>query len=119
MSDWLGNEYNGYVGKLNQKELDMVSTYVEEQVITDSKQVVRYIKSTFGIDYKIDGVTKMLHRLGFSYKQTVILPSKLDPEKQATFQKQYEELKSKLKDGEKILFADGVHPTHNTHTTRC
>lgn len=119
LSDWLGNDYQGYGGKLIKEQEVEVMKYVEDQVITDCQALVDYIKSIYGIKYSIDGVTKLLHRLGFVYKQTVIMPAKLDVEKQKEFIKQYEELKEEVKAGDHILFGDGVHPTHNTQTVRC
>jgi len=119
VSDWLGNEYKGYAGKLNKKQEEQVEWFVEEQIVTDCQKVVDYIKETFGMIYTVDGVTKLLHRLKFVYKQTVVIPAKADKKKQEEFIKQYEELKKNLKDTEKILFVDGVHPTHNTRSLRC
>lgn len=119
LTDWLGNEYKGYLGKLNKKQEQEVERFVEEKVITDCQKVVDYIKETFGMIYTVDGVTKLLHRLKFVYKQTVVVPAKADIKKQEEFLKQYEELKNNLKATEKILFVDGVHPTHNTRSLRC
>lgn len=118
LSDWLGDENNGYRGRLTRKQEQTVEKYVETEVITDCRQVVEYIQDTFGISYTIDGVSKLLHRLGFVYKQVVGIPGKLNEEKQKAFIKLYEELKGNKKKNEVILFGDGVHPTHNIHKTK-
>lgn len=118
LSDWLGDENNGYRGRLTRKQEQIIEKYVEEEVITDCQQVVMYVKNTFGIGYTVDGVGKLLHRLGFVYKQIIGIPGKLSEEKQAAFVKEYEELKQNKKDDEVILFGDGVHPTHNIHKTK-
>lgn len=119
LSDWLGTEYKGYSGKLTTFQEEQIERFVKENVITDCKKIIAYIRDTFDIKYTTDGVTKLLHRLGFVYKQTVIVPSKADIKKQEEFLKEYEQLKQNLKGTEKILFADGVHPTHNTQSVRC
>lgn len=119
LSDWLGDDYSGYQGKLNKSQELKITEFVSVEVITDCQKVVDYIKDTFGIDYTTNGVTKLLHRLDFVYKQTVIIPSKLDPVKQEQFLQGYFGLKLNLNEDEKILFLDGVHPTHNTQKTRC
>lgn len=118
LSDWLGNEYKGYRGKLKKQAEQAVEKFVAEGVIMDCREVVDYIKEMFGIDYTIDGATKLLHRLDFVYKQTVIIPGKVDTAEQKAFVKRYETLKQELKETEVILFGDGVHPTHNTKKVR-
>lgn len=119
LSDWLGTEYQGYQGKLTKDQERRVETFVEDEVVKDCQQVADYIKNLFGVEYTIDGITKLLHRLGFVYKQTVVVPAKADKAKQEAFLSQYAQLKQNLKATEKILFMDGVHPTHNTRTVRC
>lgn len=59
-----------------------------------------------------------MHRLGFVYKQTTLVPGKLDEAAQATFKKEYEKLQNNLPENEVILFGDGVHPSHNVHATK-
>lgn len=118
LSDWLGDENNGYRGRLTREQEKLVENMVEERVITDCLEVVDFIKGTCGISYTIDGVTKLLHRLGFVYKHVVAVPGKLSEEKQGAFVKAYEHLKENRKEDEVILFGDGVHPTHNLHKTR-
>ncbi len=85
LSDWLGNEYKGYQGKLKDQAEQAVEKFVKEGVIMDCQEVVDYIKETFGIDYTINGATKLLHRLDFVYKQTVIIPGKINTSKQKEF----------------------------------
>ncbi len=92
---------------------------MNDEAITDCQRVVSYIKENFGVSYTIDGVTKLLHRLDFVYKYTVIIPANLDIIKQKQFLKEYRQLKKDLKETEKILFLDGVHPTHNTRSLKC
>lgn len=118
LSDWLGTENNGYRGRLTREQEGMVEKYVKQEIITDCKQVAEYIQQTFGMNYTIDGVSKLLHRLGFVYKQVIGIPGKLNEEKQMAFIKGYNELKENRKDTEVILFGDGVHPTHNLHKTK-
>lgn len=118
LSDWLGDANNGYRGRLTREQETMVEKYVKEDVITDCQKVVEYIENTFGITYTIDGVSKLLHRLGFVYKHVLLVPGKLNEEKQAQFLQEYLQLKEDIKDNEILLFGDGVHPTHNIHKTK-
>lgn len=118
LSDWLGDENNGYRGRLTREQEKLVEKLVEETVITNCQQVAEYIQNTFSITYTVDGVTKLLHRLGFVYKQVIGIPGKLNEEKQQAFVKAYEELQKSKTEDEVILFGDGVHPTHNLHKAK-
>ena len=117
-SDWLKEYYAGYNGKLTKEQIEEIEEFVEEHTVTDSREVVKFIKKKFDKAYAITGVTKLLHRLGFVYKQVVLVPGKLDEAKQETWLKEYKILEENKKDDEIILFGDGVHPTHNIHKTK-
>ncbi|HWY79362.1 MAG TPA: winged helix-turn-helix domain-containing protein [Candidatus Sulfotelmatobacter sp.] len=77
--------------------------------------MIKFIKEKFDKAYTITGVTKLLHRLGFVYKQVVLIPGKLDEVKQEAWLKEYKGLEENKKEDEVILFGKGVHPTHNIH----
>ena len=117
-SDWLGEEYNGYDGKLTKEQEEKVLKYVKANIVTDCQKVVSFINKKLGVFYTVTGVTKLLHRLNFVYKQVIAIPGKLDETKQKEFLIEYEELKANKKEDEIILFGDGVHPTHNIHKTK-
>jgi transposase len=71
ITDWLGTKNNGWQGRLTEEQEKVIKKYVTDKLITDCQQVVEYIENTLGISYTIDGVTKLLHRLGFVYKQVI------------------------------------------------
>ena len=50
----------------------------------------------------------------YTYKKPKLIPGKADAEKQKVFLEEYEKLKKERKEGEEILFMDGVHPQHNS-----
>lgn len=117
-TDWLATEHTGYNGKLTRDQEDEVERYVETETITDAAVIVGHIKVSYGKDYTVDGATKLLHRLGFVYKQTTLIPGKLDEAKQAAFKQAYEKLRDHLPEDEMVMFGDGVHPSHNVHATK-
>lgn len=117
-SDWLADANNGYGGKLTMEQEAVIDQYVQDALITDCRQLIEYIQEKYAVTYSISGVTKLLNRLNFSYKLTVLIPGKLNPEAQKAWLKKHEELKKNLKENEVILFHDGVHPTHNPHKTK-
>lgn len=118
ISDWLGTKNNGWQGRLTKKQETLVEKYAEDEIITDCHQVVLYIQNTFSVSYTVDGVSKLLHRLGFAYKQIIGIPGGLNAEKQMAFLREYQTLKKNKQNDEVILFGDGVHPTHNLHKTK-
>jgi len=113
-SDWLQNNYKSYSGKLTIDELKTVEEFLKSNIISDSKQIIQFIKTEFAVTYSTSGIVSFLHRLGFEYKNTVLVPSNYSPEKQELFKDVYEVLSENIKSDEAILFGDGVHPQHNT-----
>lgn len=73
-SDWLSDAYKGYEGKLTKEQEMEIDKLVEKETITDCRQVVDFIRNEYCKIYTITGVTKLLHRLGFVYKQVVLIP---------------------------------------------
>jgi transposase len=81
------------------------------------KAICFYVKQTFSKDYSIEGMTHLLHRLGFVYKKTKIIPGKFDPHKQAFFLNLYKAIKKHKTPADRIYFLDATHPQHNTKTS--
>jgi transposase len=117
-SDWLATSTTGYNGKLSDYQLRELEAHVEAETITDALTVVEFIQAKYGETYTVNGATKLLHRLGFVYKQTTLVPGKLNEEAQAAFMAEYEQLRDNLPADEVVLFGDGVHPSHNVHATK-
>lgn len=55
-----------------------------------------------------------MHRLKFNYKQTALIPAKYDADTQKEWKETFEEFVVNLKEDETVVFADGMHPTHNS-----
>lgn len=118
VTDWLAVVHKGGSDKLTAEQCHGLEAYVQAELITDAAALVDHIKAHYDQDYTLNGVTKLLHRLGFVYKQTTLVPGKLDEAAQAAWLKGYKQLKAKLPNNEVILFGDGVHPSHNVHATK-
>lgn len=106
--------YTGRSSLLNSNQLDCVKAYVRETVPSSVNEVMSYIKEQFGVEYSESAVTMLLHRLGFAYKKPKLVPGKADPEKEEQFLSELEDLKASLKESDKLLYMDGVHPQHNS-----
>ena len=111
--------FKGGIPKLSMEQERMLCNYIDNAIISNSKQVVAFIKEWFNINYTKDGMVITLHRIGYSYKKTKIKPSKADKTKQEAFVAEYEKLRTELKPDETIYFLDGVHPTHNVMPAYC
>ena len=107
-------KYSGGQTKLNLTQESELKKYLEVNTKRTVKEVVGYIEIKYKIKFSVIGATKLLHRLGFSYKKPKIIPGKADVVKQAQFVEKYTRLKEKLSFNDQIYFADSTHPEHNT-----
>lgn len=106
--------YTGGVADLTTLERQELARYLEENTFAIASAVISHIKKKYGVSYTLSGVTKLLHRIGFSYKKPRVIPGKVNLEKQAEFIKEYEQIKESLGGNDSIHFVDASHPTHNT-----
>lgn len=118
VADYLMDGYVPYRGRLDEIKKTEIATFVDAGIIPDAALVSDFIEEQFKKSYTNAAVVALLHRLGFSYKQTTLVPSKYDAEKQREFIETYRKLEENLGRNETILFVDGVHPQHNTQTSR-
>lgn len=116
LEEWLQDDYQGYGGKLKTEQVKAVEAFVEENLIQDARQVADFIQEQYGIEYQVSGIHALLHRLGFSYKQTTLFPSKMDPQAQQGWQAIFEEALKNIQGV--VLYMDGVHPQHNTQASK-
>ena len=101
-------------GYLSEDEEKSLSAHLEKHLYAYSKDIQHYIQNTYQVKYTVEGVRKLLDRLGFVYKRTKHLPGKGDVQKQQEFIKTYRELKKQKGKEDEIYFMDGVHPLHNS-----
>lgn len=106
--------YVGKKPKLSKQQLDKLASFMESHLFSTSKEIVNYVFKEFGVTYTCNGIVPLLHKIGFSYKKTKLVPGKANKDKQEEFVKVYNELRSNLKPDEKLYFMDSTHPTHNT-----
>lgn len=106
--------YTGGKTRLTASQETELKTFLRDNTKRTAKEVVDYIKNTYGVTFSVIGVTKLLHRSGFTYKKPKIVPGKVDSFKQKAFLNMYEETKSHLGPNDQIYFLDSTHPQHNT-----
>ena len=105
------------VSKLDEQQTKSLLEHLQKHTYLYTKDIIAYVRMTFGIDYTVPGMTCWLKRHGFSYKKPAVVPGKANREAQEQWIREYEELKKGLPENEAICFIDGVHPTHNTKPT--
>ena len=94
---------------LTENEMMSLSLHLETHTYLSSKDIIAYIKKTYKVEYTVSGVTKLLKRMGFSYKKPKRVPGKANRKRQEEFIKLYRELKGRSK----VYFNDATHPHHN------
>ena len=105
-------ENGGSEARLTDEQAKKLEAHLDETLYTRTRDIVEYVKETFGVAYSVRGLTKWLKQHGFTYHKPVGVPAKADGEAQKAWIMWYEKFKKSLQDNEKILFMDGVHPTH-------
>lgn len=96
---------------LQQKELE---EHLVSHTLTTAKEIQAYILKTYAKHYTLIGVTKLLHRMNFTYKKPKIVPGNVSIALQQEFLKKYAVVKEALGKNDQIYFSDATHPTHNT-----
>lgn len=106
--------YTGGVSDLTLIQQQDLTKYLQDNTLPTASAVSAYIEKKYRVKYTPNGVTKLLHRLGFSYKKPRVIPGKVNLERQTEFIAEYEKIKDNLKEHDSIHFMDASHPTHNT-----
>ncbi len=114
MTSYLKDKYKGYWGKLNSFQLAKLNNELNAHLYQTTTAIADWIEREFDVKYNPQGLVHLLHKLGFVYKQTKLIPSKADETAQRDFLNKFNELQENLKENEVIYFGDGVHPQHNT-----
>lgn len=119
LNDWLKGEKlapenGGSDSHLSEEQTAELTTSLTNNLLPTTQAIIEQVVDWWGIRYTVPGMTKWLHRNGFSYRKPVGIPHKFSAEAQQAFVETYNELKQKAGDDEPILFIDGVHPTQGT-----
>ncbi len=107
----------GSRSKLDEQQTEELIAHLEENTYPSTKEIIEYIKRTYGVSYTQQGMHDWLTHHRFSHKKPKGIPAKFNEAQQAAFIKKYEELKATLSPNELILFMDSVHPTQETKIT--
>lgn len=106
--------YHGGKSRLTTLEMGTLEKYLVSNTLTAAQQVRDHILKIYRKTYSLIGITKLLHRMGFTYKKPKIVPGNVSLVLQQEFLKRYEDIKEKLGSKDQVYFSDATHPTHNT-----
>lgn len=109
----LEDRYLGSQGLLTSLQEKALITQLKRHTYQTVQEIVAFVSRNYQQTYSGTGMTHLLHRLGFVYKKTQQIPGKVDYQKQEQFKKEYQALKQKKRDEDKIYFLDATHPQHN------
>lgn len=109
LEDLLNDDHKGSASRLCLDDQMKLMLHLQENIYLNVNSILSYVSRRFGVQYKLSGLTHLLHRMGFSYKKPKSIPGKAKIEEQRAFIALYEELKPQGK----IYFGDAVHPMHN------
>lgn len=106
--------YIGGQSSLTAIQEQHLKTFLSKNTQRTAKEIGAHIRTVYRVSYTVVGVTKLLHRLGFSYKKPKIVPGKTDAKRQMRFLAAYRRLKSTMEKTDHLYFVDATHPQHNT-----
>lgn len=106
--------FTGGQSSLTPIQKQHLKTFLSINTQRTVKEIVEHIRVAYRVEYSVVGATKLLHRLGFTYKKPKIVPGKADAKKQQRFLAAYEKLKARMAYEDHLYFVDATHPQHNT-----
>lgn len=104
----------GSPSKLSETETKVLEEHLSKITYLKVKNIVAYVRKTFGKQYSRTGMTTWLKDHGFTYKKPEKIPGRLDPSRQERFIEEYEKLKATLGPCDELYFLDAVHPEYQS-----
>ena len=108
------DNYKGSACRLSTSEIELLKSELESHIHLTTQSVINYVEKTFNVNYTQSGMRDLLHRIGYEYKKPKLVPGDPDHEAQEIFALQYQDFMSSKDNDTEVLFADAVHPEHNT-----
>jgi transposase len=99
----------------DQRTEKKLKQHLRENIYLNVKTIVVYVRETFGVQYSVSGMMKLLHELNIEYKKPKNCPSKADLEQQRKWVKKHRKLRKNMDKNDIFSFVDGVHPQHKSH----
>lgn len=81
-------ENSGVKVALDKEQQSKLEKYLDEYV-RSTKEAMAWVEKELGVKYSESGMSKLIKRMGYSYKKPSIMPSKADPQKQSEWVDEY------------------------------
>jgi transposase len=106
--------YVGSEALLDASQMRELDAHLQEHLYDTAEAVARYVERCWGVRYSANGMTAVLHRLGYVHKKAKLEPGQHPPaEVQREFVERYEKLRENKAEEDVICFMDATHPLHN------
>ena len=114
LDELLRMRYVGSEALLDASQMRELDAHLQEHLYDTAEAVARYVERRWGVRYSANGMTAVLHRLGYVHKKAKLEPGQHPPaEVQREFVERYEKIKENRDEGDVICFMDATHPLHN------
>jgi transposase len=115
----LTTHYQAGKPRLDSDQQAKLVAEVEQTLYIEVRPIIEWVEQTYAQTFSLSGMSKLLNRLGFSYKQTKSIPCEANIEAQTAFLTTSLALLQEVETApdQVAYFMDGVHPTHNTRST--
>jgi transposase len=114
VEELIRTNYLGKASQLDESQLKQLGEELERKIYPTTSAVIEFIEKTFKICYSTSGMRDLLHRMGYEFKKPKLLPGEGDWQAQDAFAEMYEKFMDEKPADVEVLFADAVHPQHNT-----
>jgi transposase len=114
LKELIRKKHKGSESYLSEAQIEILKKELDSNIYLTTQAVVEYIQKTFSEAYSQSGMRDFLHRIGYEYKKPKLVPGNPDIEAQEIFAQQYEEFMLAKPANVEVVFADAVHPQHNT-----
>jgi len=114
LAELLKVDYKGSQPLLSVQHIETLCQELNSNIHLTTQSVIEFVEKKFEITYSLSGMRDLLHRLGYEYKKPKLVPGNPDLVAQEIFAEQYEEFMQNKPENVEVLFADAVHPQHNT-----
>ncbi len=112
-------EFKGGSSNLTAEQIEQLRAWATKTLPGATREIGHFIRTNFGHDYTRSAIIKMMKRLGFEWRKPKSIPLKITVEQQEKFIASHDNLRDHLQPDEAVLYADAVHPTHQSRPVGC
>lgn len=114
LQELLRVDHKGSDPYLSVQQIEELRKELDTNIYLTTQSVINFLENKFRVSYSVSGMRDLLHRLDYEYKKPKLVPGNPDREAQELFAEQYEDFMLNKAENVEVLFADAVHPQHNT-----